>query len=351
MKKNVLFTLSFGIVLMILSLPSCRKDENVEPFVPSEPDVPSTTSVPDNTALFPSTASEYAVMIASELGVVPTVILDEMEQIPLYQNGSRVYGVFNNASELDNPTMFGKGTVSGSAIQRYEGVSVTGESLPHVVWIAFLRNSSQSTSHIFGSLQMIGYNELTGATAFLESSDDIGSYASSMDPVTFEISGVMPGPDNSSAFNSAFIPPPAACVSCHQADPFITNSFITSAKIPGTNTPIIPILDANAPYYVIGGGNWDMRTIHIEGNACVSCHRVGLATVRLFAETGFDVNSYMPVHSPGSQANDALELMNAWNNGVENTPNAEWVIPAVGSPGPNQIVGSGYLYQDDFNNP
>jgi len=39
MKKNVLLTISFGIVLIILSLPSCRKDENVGPFVPSEPDV------------------------------------------------------------------------------------------------------------------------------------------------------------------------------------------------------------------------------------------------------------------------------------------------------------------------
>jgi hypothetical protein len=336
MRKKLFITLFFGMALTAIVTQSCQKNElTIEPY----------------TSLFPATASEYAEMVESELGVVPTVILDSLVEIPLYQNGNQVYGVYNDASDLDNPNRFGKETVSGSAIKRYEGVSINGSPLSDVVWIAFLRNSSQSANEIVGSLQMIGYNQTTGATAFFESTDNLANYSSSMNPITFKISGTMPSPNNSSAFNNAFITPPAQCVSCHQADPFITNSFITAAKMPGTNNPVIPILGPNAPYYVIGGENWDMRTIHIEGNACLSCHRVGLSTVRLFNEAGHDVNSYMPPSNPGSLSDDYIELLNAWINGVENTPNAEWVIPAVGASGPNQEVGSDYLYQSDFNLP
>ena len=301
---------------------------------------------------FPSTASQYASMIESELGIVPTIILDSLIEIPLYQNGTQVYGQFSS-SEIDNPSYLGgKDTWSGSALQRYEGVKSDGTPLPHVVWVAFLRNTS-SPSYASGSVQLIGYNEISGATAFFEGAEMVGievlqNYVTSIDPITLSLKGTLPGPDNPTQFNQTYIPPPAQCVQCHQSDPFITNDFINSAKIPGTNNPIIPHLNGNSPFYVIGGEDWDMRTIHIEENACFSCHRIGMGTLEVFNNDGYDVNQHMPPYNPGSLSDSYAELVNAWLNGPDNTPNAEWIVPPACEQ-PAQIVGNDYPYKADFN--
>ena len=288
-------------------------------------------------------------MVETELGIVPKVYLDSMVEIPLYQNGNQVYGVFNS-NEIDNPNRLGKFTVSNSALQRYEGRTSDGTPLPDVIWIAFLRNNTENISNVVASLQMIGYNQVTGATAFFESQDNVGDYVTSADPATFKLSGIIPGPENPTTFDQAFSVPSNnfQCNSCHQADPFLTNPFINAAKIPGTNEPIVPQLAANTPYYVIGGYNWDMRTIHIEGNQCMSCHRVGLATVRLFENNGYDVNVHMPPSNPGSLSDDYIALLEAWRNGVENTPGAEWRIPPACNE-PAKTVGDDYPYKQPFN--
>lgn len=342
MKKFILFFIFTGVLWFI----SCRKDSE-------EPEPNDFFELADCIPVdgFPESASAYAQMVESELGVVPTVVLDSMVEIPLYKNGNQVYGVFYDANSIDNPSRLGKLTVSGSALQRYEGRTANGTPLPNVVWVAFLRNVTTAVNKPNGSVQLIGYHKVSGATAFFESQDNAGDYVTSVDPVTFKLSGVIPGPDNPVAFNKAFRLPSNdfQCNSCHQADPFLTNPFINAAKIPGTNESVVPQLGANSPYYVIGGHNWDMRTIHIEGNQCLSCHRVGLATTRLFESNGYDVNTHMPPHDPGSLSQDYIELLQAWMNGVENTPNAEWRIPpACGEPA--KTVGSDYPYQQKFNN-
>ena len=334
----------YFIYLFIFYLISCQRNENkVVTYIDAEC---------FGTPGFPTSASQYASMIESELGIVPTIILDSLIEIPLYQNGTQVYGRFSS-SEIDNPSYLGgKDTWSGSALQRYEGVKSDGTLLPHVVWVAFLRNTSSPT-YASGSVQLIGYNEITGATAFFEGAEMVGievlqNFVTSIDPVTLRLKGTLPGPDNPTQFNQTYIPPPAQCVQCHQSDPFITNDFINSAKTPNTNKPIIPHLDGNSPFYVIGGEDWDMRTIHIEENACFSCHRIGMGTLEVFNSGGYDVNQHMPPHNPGSLSDSYAELVNAWLNSPDNTPNAEWIVPpACGQAA--QIVGNDYPYKADFN--
>ena len=170
------------IYVIIFYFIACERDEN-EIITYVDPDCFGTPG-------FPSTASQYASMIEPELGIVPTIILDSLIEIPLYQNGNQVYGQFSS-SEIDNPSYLGgKDTWSGSALQRYEGVKSDGTPLPHVLWIAFLRNTS-SPSYASGSVQLIGYNEITGATAFFEGAEMVGikvleNYVTSIDPVTFK---------------------------------------------------------------------------------------------------------------------------------------------------------------------
>ena len=161
----------------------------------------------------------------------------------------------------------------------------------------------------------------------------------------------MPWIDQPEEFNRAFITPGnIQCVQCHQNEPFITNSFINAAKIPGTRENVVPILDQDSPYYVIGGENWDMRTIHIKGNGCFDCHRVGMNTMTMFMKNGWDPNEHMPPHDPGSLADDLQELLDVWWKGPDNTPGAEWIIPPARGKD-RQIVREDYPYQAAFNRP
>ena len=197
---------------------------------------------------------------------------------------------------------------------------------------------------------MIGYNKETGATAFFESSDRIGPWIT-LDKDTLRMRGEIPWIDDPDEFNRAFVTPGnTQCVQCHQNEPFITNSFISAAKIPGTKENVVPILDQDSPYYVIGGANWDMRTIHIKGNACFDCHRVGMSTITMFMENGWDPNEHMPPHDPGSLAGDLQELLNTWQKGPDSMPGAEWIIPPARGRD-RQVVGDEYQYKAAFNRP
>lgn len=306
---------------------------------------------------FPATAFEYARMVEPELGVPPRIDLGQGVEIPLYVDGIQLRG---NLNSCDNPSRLGKGCISGSVLQRYEGRTRGGKPLPDVVWVSFGRNSSQvfkGRFYLLGSVQMIGYHEKTGATAFFESSDVIGPWAR-VDPETNRLTGLMPWIDDPEAFNRAFrTPGKLQCVQCHQNDPFIHNSFIDAAKMPGSEEIVVPRIrtwernmEHDLPYYVIGGENWDMRTIRIEGNGCLDCHRIGMGTAKLFIRYGWDPNEHMPPKSPGSLSADWKALLECWENRPENTPGCEWVIPPVGD-FLGRVVGDDYPYKARFNQP
>ncbi len=299
---------------------------------------------------FPTSAFEYAKMAEQELGVPPKIDLSESVEIPIYVDGVQKYG--NLGRSCDNYSLLGKDTVSGSALQRYEGRAADGKPLPDVVWVSFARNSSHSRDKVVGSVQMIGYNKKTGATAFFESCDQIGPWVT-LDEGTLRMRGVMPWIDSPAEFDKAFRPPPPEapqCVQCHQADPFITNSFINAAKLPGTKENVVPILDQNAPYFVIGGDNWDMRTIHIAGNKCFECHRVGMSTMEMFMANGWEPNKHMPPQDPGSLKEDFEQLLEAWQKGPASVNGAQWIIPPANGKS-SQVVGEDYPNQEVFNAP
>ena len=299
---------------------------------------------------FPKTAFEYAKMAEPELGVPPKIDLSASVEIPLYVNGVQKYG--NLGRSCDNYSLLGKDTVSGSVLQRYEGRTADGKPLPDVVWISFGRNSTRNPGKVLGSVQMIGYHKKTGATAFFESCDQIHPWVT-LDKDTLRMRGVMPWIDKPDEFNKAYVVPNPyrpQCVQCHQADPFITNSFINAAKIPGTKENVVPILDQKSPYFVIGGQNWDMRTIHIEGNKCFDCHRVGMSTMNMFMENGWKPNKHMPPHDPGSLKKDLDQLLEVWRKGPATVKGAKWIIPpAAGKE--SQVVGEDYPNKARFNNP
>ena len=330
--------------------------------VPGDGKSPSRTVASPRTAGyeghgFPATAFEYAKMVEPQLGVPPRIDLGAGVEVPLYVDGIQKRGVLKSC---DNPSRLGKGCISGSVLQRYEGRTRDGEPLPSVVWVSFGRNSSfayRDKVHVLGSVQMIGYDEWTGATAFFESSDRIDTWAD-VDPETYRLTGEMPWIDDRQAFNRAFrTPGKGQCVECHQNDPFIHNSFIDAAKMPGTDDPVVPRIrtrDRNMrtdlPYHVLGGENWDMRTIHIEGNGCLDCHRIGMGTAMLFMRYGWHPNEHMPPKNPGSLSKDWEELLECWQNRPENTPGCDWVVPPTGDV-LGQVVSTDYPHKAAFNQP
>lgn len=307
---------------------------------------------------FPDTAYKYAKMVEPQLGVPPKIDLAAGVELPLYVDGVPTQGELGFT--CDNPSRIGKGCVSGSVLQRYEGQTADGEPLPDVIWVSFGRNASTvrgEKTYVFGSVQMIGYDMETGATAFFESSDSIDPWAD-VDPETHRLQGKMPWIDDPAEFNKAFrTPGMIQCVECHQNDPFIHNDFIDAAKLPGTDEPVVPEISTKSmkkefdlPYYVIGGENWDMRTIHIEGNKCMDCHRIGMGTVKLFERYGWVPDDHMPPNDPGSLADDFQELLDCWENGPENTPGCDWVIPPAAEE-LGRVVGDDYAYKAQFNVP
>lgn len=314
--------------------------------------------VDSGTHNFPKTAFAYAKMVEPDLGVPPRIDLGEGVEVLTYVDGVATRGTIDR-DDCDNPTQIGGDCISGSSVQRYEGRTADGEPLPDVVWVSFGRhNNVLSPDTFLGSVQMIGYNKETGATAFFESSDAIKPWTHT-DPETNRLQGVMPWIDEPEEFNKAYRTPGSVqCVSCHQNDPFIHSSFIDSAKMPGTDEPVIPEIadrsrnmEFDLPYYVIGGESWDMRTIHIEGNKCLKCHRIGMSTVDLYKFHkigGWDPNDHMPPNNPVSLSEDLQELLDCWENGPKNTPGCDWITPPAGD-ALGRVVGDEYPYKASFN--
>lgn len=302
---------------------------------------------------FPPSAWDYAQFVEPILGVPPRVDLGEAIEMPIYVDGVQVHGAFE---DCDNPSRLGrKMCVSGSVVQSYEGQTADGTPLPDVVWVAFGRNVGQLNIGLLGSVQMIGYHKVSGATAFFESSDRIEPWAY-LDEATQRLKGVMPWIDDPEEFNRAFRTPRVVqCVSCHQNDPFIHNSFMDSARNPDTGRPVVPVIrtrdmdfETDLPYFVIGGEEWDMRTIYIERNECLGCHRIGMGTLNLFMGAGWNPHEEMPPGRPGEYQEDFEELIDCWKNTPEETEDCYWIVPP-GDSKPGRIVGDAYPFKAEFN--
>jgi len=275
----------------------------------------------------PDTAAAYATLCEPHLGVTPAIDCGDGVPVPIYVDGVEV---FEGPDTCDNPDFKGACPV-GSRVGRKQGVTADGTALEDVVWVWFCRSQGpESLAFGMASVQMIGHNTQTGATCFFESPDVFGGTAH-IDYLRFGddgyLDGEFPGPEDSE-FNNVFIPPPGQCTECHQNDAFIHTPWIDQARDPqDPSQPILPVVAGpDSPYWVVGGANWDRRTAHIEGNACVACHRTPDPT-RILAYNGQDVNDFMPPSNPGSMTADHAAIAACYAAGPDQTQGCEWVSP------------------------
>jgi hypothetical protein len=296
--------------------------------------VPQDHCVPrDEAPGMPVSASSYAELCSRLLGEVPTADCGEGVRIPVTVNDIEVFETPPD-NACDN-TGFKGACDPGSTLRRQQGRTLNGDPRPEVVWITFCRAVNPAyASGGLGSVQMIGHDMDTGATCFFESPDAIGSQAQAqwvaMDADGI-LDGTLPGPGDPE-FDDAWMPPPsdAPCAQCHHNDPFIHNPWIDGARLPDDPTqPVLPVLATpDSPYWIVGGPYWDLRTPHIEGNQCTSCHRVGTGTIDIFNLLGqIDVNDLMPPSAPGTMPDEVEALQQCWESGPDDATGCEWVNP------------------------
>jgi hypothetical protein len=283
----------------------------------------------------PETATEYASLCYEHVGTIPEIDCGDGVRIPIFVGGKEVFED-PDPGQCDS-TDFKKNCRVGSRIGRLEGRDADGAPVPDVVWVYFCRSAGRELFEKgIVSVQMIGHNTETGATCFLESPDAVGNLVQA-EYLHFDDDGLLdstlPGP-GSAEFDRAWIPPPLGveCTKCHENDAFIHNPWIDGARLPSDpSEPVLPeVAGPDSPYFVLGGADWDLRTVHIEKNGCVSCHRVPVDIARIFAFSGNQVNKFMPPHEPGSLAEDYAALLSCRKQGPAKTPGCEWVIPPGG---------------------
>ena len=316
----------------------------------------------------PTNTTDYAEMCIDYVGVPPTVDCGDGVPIPVYVDGIPM-SVDQPHGECDH-TDFKGGCFIGSRVGRVQGVDLSGNPMPEVIWVYFCRSAGQEYFEDYGivSVQMIGYNSETGATCFFESPDAIGDMVQS-DFLEFDENGLLDGElpaFGTSEFDVAWHSPAvsqANCISCHTSDPFIHDPWIDQAKMPNDSSQtVVPKFESpDLPYFAVGGygSQWDNRSIHIEGNQCLNCHRSNM----ILAYENFEalghvmINDFMPPYQPGALSEDYNELIQCWINGPENTDGCDWIIPPGGDCETqilsirNSHINSSFLLHQNYPNP
>lgn len=274
-------------------------------------------------ATMPGFANDYAQLCEPHVGVPPTIDCGDGVPIPVHVDGIEV-AVDQAPRSCDVPGFDG-GCYVGSRVGRSEGRYSDGEAMTEVVW-GWICRSAGAKALDRATVQMIGHNTQTGATCFFEAAPNQEAF------IRFDASGKLVGQMPAAGtleFDAAFIPPPIECTDCHESDPFIHGPWVDAARRPeDPSQPVIPQVAApQSPYWVVGGADWDLRTVHIEGNACLSCHRAPTEIARLFELGDNHVDSFMPPHQPGSMQDDYAALARCAAQGPTATPGCEWVSP------------------------
>ena len=316
----------------------------------------------------PTNTTEYAEMCIDYVGLPPSVDCGDGVPIPVYVDGISM-NVDQPQGECDHPDFKG-GCFVGSRVGRVQGMDLDGEPMPEVIWVYFCRSAGQEYFNEYGivSVQMIGYNTETGATCFFESPDAVGDMTQS-EYLEFDenglLDGELPGYGNP-WFDEAWHSPAvsqANCISCHTSDPFVHDPWIDQAKLPNDPTQtVVPKLESpDLLYFAVGGygSQWDNRSIHIEDNQCLNCHRSNM----ILAYENFEalghvmINDFMPPYQPGALSEDYNELIQCWINGPENVEGCDWIIPPGGdcesqvlSIQDSHIINS-FLIQQNYPNP
>ncbi len=218
----------------------------------------------------------YARACEVELGPLPSweVAADTLE-VPVTVDGVALGKEdYSDATVCDRPDLLRRSCMPGSRIGRQHGRTAAGSVDPDVWWVITFRQVQGATdASRFDDVAMIGHRESTGATCFFQAYPDAAVAR-------------VPSPSEAEGGDLAWVDPQTVdaveCVRCHGADPWIHSPWVDQLRDPADpDQPYVPSgADRLRPYRVVGEAldRWNDLLVHIspEGNACVSCHRIGL---------------------------------------------------------------------------
>ena len=123
----------------------------------------------------------------------------------------------------------------------------------------------------FGDIAAIQHNIVSGATCFFQEGP-----AGGLRPQVSAPKNALGNQWNTMPGNAA-----TGCASCHNNGAIIRSPYFDQV-VSGPN--IMPGVNNNAfnnphsPYYLVGDTTMKAYNVHIDGNECVSCHRMGMST-------------------------------------------------------------------------
>ena len=275
------------------------------------------------------TALSYAHECEQELGAVPGFDCTEGTLVPITVDGVAVDEDQSGAA-CDAPSIAEGDCNVGTRVGRIGGTDSNGEARDDVVWAYLCRKYD-------GIVQLIGTHTETGATCFFESEWDVVEHSDALSIEDGLVVGPVPSPTDADYEAVWKAPGEVAgqyCWSCHMADPYIHTPYIDGARLPeDPSQPVIPnVADADSLYYLVGEAfsarveaSGGLNTLHIEDNACLTCHRfVDPGEFSFQGGPQFDPNTTMPPDEPGSLSADLEALLACADAGPGNTPGCEW---------------------------
>ena len=272
----------------------CRPPE--EPPSPEvEPPVEETSATghtadtsPETVEQWKQPAEDFVLWCEYELGRIPGFdCMDDGIQPPITVNGVPIESYDPENQVCDHPEWLGAVCRPYTRIGRIDGEELDGAAKPEVTWMFTCRSTNDDVppnedGGLFYDVAMIGHNAETGATCFFQSFPD-REVRSRTFPSPY--SG---GPIPKEGVEEPWLPlertARISCHRCHSNDPWIHSPWIDQLRDPDDpEKPLVPeVTDLDAPYWVVGNefAEWKLSHIKPEGNACVTCHRMGVGTAQ-----------------------------------------------------------------------
>ena len=266
-----------------------------------------------------NTANEHARQCETELGPIPSFQCTDGAVVPILVDGIQV-DQHQSGTQCDQPAIADANCRVGTRVGRIE--------TQDAVWTFLCRNGDDM-------VQLIGHNPETGATCFFETVFEVSQQSDALTVETGTVQGLIPAPGDSDYATVWKAPARVAlqrCWSCHGADAFVHSPYIDGAMTDDGERVVPNVSGPDSAYYLVGDaferrtrGNERLRSIHIEGNGCLECHRY--VDVRQFGEDfaePWDINARMPPDDPGSMESDYQALWECAQDGPENTQGCSW---------------------------
>ena len=221
---------------------------------------------------------DHAEVCAESLGPIPGFDCRDGVRIPITIDGEAPDSI--EPWMCDNPAMLDSSCNTEARVGRIPG------DRPEVSFVFLCRATSNlgygysyfgnDDSYAFSLIAMIGHNAETGDTCFFETMSSNPVVPSPMTAGSEPDLGDQPA---ETVWQTPSSVASGGCNTCHSIDPYVHSPWIDSARMPGTDEPVVPFV-AGGPYHVLGDDfrSWRVEVFDMPNHPCAACHAIGSET-------------------------------------------------------------------------